>query len=59
MLEDILKKLDKWLTIKDNDFCPFKTKKDICLMGKYKGNRCVYDIHYESCVIYQINKEEI
>ena len=54
MIEDIIKKLDKWFTIKE--VCPFKSKKDKCLIGKYKGNRCVYDIHYESCVIYQINK---
>lgn len=57
MLEDILKKLDKWLTIKDNDFCPFKTKRNFCEVMKYKG-RCVEGKFYESCPDYQINKEE-
>ena len=56
MIENLLKMLDKWLTIDDK--CPFVTKKDFCSIGKYKG-RCLYEIHYESCPDYQINKEGV
>ena len=55
MIENLLKMLDKWLTIDDK--CPFKTDRDFCEVMKYKG-RCVEGKFYESCPDYQINKEK-